>query len=57
METGTYTAKNWILTASAGTLAYLLNETLFSTIDAFRNFVAISEHTSIEDFMLEFFTL
>ena len=57
MNTGTYTAKNWILTASAGTLSYLLNETMYSTIDAFRNFVALSDHTSVEDFVLEFFSV
>ena len=57
MNTGTYTAKNWILTASAGTLSYLINETMYTIIDAFRNFVATSNHTSVEDFILEFFSL
>ena len=56
MNTGTYTAKNWILTASSGTLSYLLGETKYDIIDSFRNFVATSEHTSVEDFVLEFFS-
>ena len=57
MNTGTYTAKNWILTSSSGTLSYLLDENTWDVIDSFRNFVAESNHTSVEDYLLEFFTL
>lgn len=57
MNTGIYTAKDWLLSASSGTLAYILDVDTYKEIDDFRNFVATHEHTSIEDYLLEFYTL
>ena len=55
MNTGKLSAKDWILSSSSGTLSYLINFTDYYTIDKFREFVALNEHTDVEDYILDFY--
>ena len=56
MNTGKLSAKDWILGSSSGTLSYLINFTDYYTIDKFREFVALNEHTDVEDYILDFYS-